>query len=74
MSVLLFILRVLLLLFSVAAILTSALFDNGLTILLYVAAALLALYGLFEPRASLAALACILMATFTSWGGGNPGH
>ena len=74
MSALLFLSRVLLLLFSVASVLFSTLFDNGLTTLLYLAAALLAFYGLFEPRASLAALACVVAATATSWGGGNPGH
>ena len=74
MSVLLFILRVLLLMYAVFAVLFSAMFDNNLTALLYVAAVVLALYGLFKPRASLAALACILVATLTSWGGGNPGH
>jgi Na+/H+ antiporter NhaD/arsenite permease-like protein len=74
LSVLLFILRVLLLMYAVFAVLFSAMFDNNLTALLYVAAVVLALYGLFKPRASLAALACILVATLTSWGGGNPGH
>ncbi len=68
------ILRVLLLMYAVFAVLFSAMFDNNLTALLYVAAVVLALYGLFKPRASLAALACILVATLTSWGGGNPGH
>ena len=74
MSALLLFLRVLLLLYAVFAVLFSAMFDNNLTALLYVAAAMLALFGLFQPRASLAALACILLATLTSWGGGNPGH
>ena len=74
MSVLLLILRFLLLMYAVFAVLFSAIFDNNLTALLYVAAVALALYGLFEPPASLAALACILIATVTSWGGGNPGH
>ena len=71
---LLFVARAALLVYVVAAFLFSGLFDNGLTILLYAAAALLALYGLFEPRASLAALACVLLATGTSWLPGNPGH
>lgn len=74
MSVVHVILRVLLLMYAVFAVLFSAMFDNNLTALLYVAAVVLALYGLFKPRASLAALACILVATLTSWGGGNPGH
>ena len=74
MSVVLVILRVLLLIYAVLAVLYSAMFDNNLTALLYVAAVVLALYGLFKPRGSLAALACILLASVTSWGGGNPGH
>ena len=71
---LLLILRILLLLYAVFAVLFSGLFDKNLTALLYLGAVVLAAYGLFEPRASLGALACILIATLTSWGGGNPGH
>ena len=74
MAILLLVLRVGLLLFTVAGLLYSALFDNNLTAILYVAAVVLAVVGLFDPRASLAALACVLAAAVTTWGGGNPGH
>ena len=74
MSVLLAILRVLLLLFAVFGAMFSAMFDSPLTGLMYVAASVLALIGLFKPRASLAALGCIAIGMLASWGGGNPGH
>ena len=69
-----FFLRVLLLLFAVFGALYSGLFDNGFTGFMYLAASVLALIGLFKPRASLAAVGCIAVGMLTSWGGGNPGH
>ena len=74
MSVLLFFLRLLLLAFAVVGALYSGLFDNNFTAFMYLAALILALIGLFKPRASLAALGCIAVGMLTSWGGGNPGH
>ena len=68
------ILRVLLLLFAVFGTVFAALFDSTLTGLMYLAASVLALIGLFKPRASLAAVACIGVGMLASWGGGNPGH
>ena len=74
MTVILTVLRVLLLLFAVYGALFSGMFDSPLTGLMYVAASVLALVGLFKPRASLAAVGCIALGTLASWGGGNPGH
>jgi hypothetical protein len=72
--VILLVLRILLFLFTVFGALFSAMFDSPVTGLLYAAATILALVGIFKPWASAAALGCIGIAALTSWGGGNPGH
>jgi hypothetical protein len=68
------VLRILLFLFCAFGALFSGMFDNAATGILYAAATILALVGIFKPWASAAALCCIAIAALTSWGGGNPGH